>query len=285
MLSNPTGLAHYITGRDWFIERRRLESIARVLAGITELPERPKAETPGTERADRKKPYQVAGATAVISIEGIITPDAWFYRWFGIAATDPWEANAAIREALDDRDIENLLLVIDSPGGHSTGIKELSDVVYAGRSRKPVHAHATDMADSAAYWVGAQATEFSANAIAKVGCIGVFSVLYDMSKAAEDAGIRVIVVRSGPYKGTGVPGAPISDKEVEPYQEIVDDMTSAFVADVARGRVANVAAVRALATGRDWLAPRAVGLGLIDRVSTYDAALERVASVSGEGVL
>jgi len=285
MMPDPTGYAHHIAGREWLMARRSLESLARMMSGIDALPERPKAEAvPGSAGDARKKPYAVADGTAVIYVMGIITPEPSFYELFGLTATSPFRVQAQVVEALEDADVSAILLAIDSPGGETAGVKDLADTIYAGRATKPIHAYAIDQADSAAYWIGSQAGEFSANAIARVGSIGVYTVLYDMSKAAEEAGIRVLVIRSGPHKGTGVQGAKISDAEIEPYQEAIDDMTTVFVADVARGRVANPSAVRALATGRDWLGPRAVSIGLIDRVLTFDGALERVASVSAQGV-
>jgi len=112
----------------------------------------------------------------------------------------------------------------------------------------------------------------------------VYAVYYDSTKAVEDEGYRAIVISSGPHKGMGVVGAPITDEQVAAVRQIIDDMAGHFVQAVAGGRGMDLKKVRALADGRLWLAPRAKQNGLIDGITNKDFmnSVERTKQMSDE---
>jgi ClpP class serine protease len=83
---------------------------------------------------------------------------------------------------------------------------------------------------------------------------------------ANAQGIRAIVISSGPHKGVGVEGAPITDEQIDAIRAIVDGLADQFIGAVARGRNMELSSVRKLADGRSWLAPYARELGLIDAI-------------------
>jgi hypothetical protein len=94
----------------------------------------------------------------------------------------------------------------------------------------------------------------------------VYAVIVDYSAMAKDFGMKVHVVRSGPFKGQGVTGAPISEEYLEVEQDIVDQMAGQFIDAVAAGRGMEREKVAALANGRVWLGDDAKRLGLVDTV-------------------
>lgn len=77
------------------------------------------------------------------------------------------------------------------------GTKELADDVAAVDAVKPVHAYLEDAGASAAYWIASQARTVTANAMAMVGSLGTFTVLYDLSKSAEMDGVQGAGVVTG----------------------------------------------------------------------------------------
>ncbi len=257
----------------WKMDRRHLEALLQTARA--ERIDPLSALLVGLEPSEVEEeaaPYEVIAGVAVIKLVGVIWEGA--PRW-AIAegwATDPLDVRSAINQAADDPAVKAIWLYVDSPGGYTDGVDELADTVYEARSEKPVFAHVANLGASAAYEVASQASAISANRSASVGAIGVYAVLDDFSKAFEEAGIRTIVVRSGPYKGTGVYGAPIPDEELTPIQEQINGLAAQFVATVARGRNLDDEQIAQLATGRTWLAPAAVELGLIDRVATAEDA-------------
>lgn len=207
----------------------------------------------------------VANGVATIPISGVLMKSVpKIFRWFGIDATSYQEIQDDLAKANGDAGVTSILLAIDSPGGQVAGVKETADAIAA--SSKPVAAQISDLGASGAYWLAAQAKQIAALPNALVGSIGVYTSYTDTSKMAEDLGIKVHVVSSGPHKGMGVPGAKITPEQLAAAQEVIDGMAANFVADVARGRRRSTEDCQGWATGRVWLAKDAKTMGLIDQV-------------------
>lgn len=277
---NP--LLAQLTARHWAMDPRWLQALADQVAGLTT--ERCEAimakhESRGRSRDKASGPQlDVRGGVAVIPILGTILPAlSWWEdmlnEYFGVAATGLDAIREQLDMALGSDSVKSILLYIDSPGGVVDGVADLADQLRAARERKPIHTHYENLGASAAVWLGSQASSISANRTAQVGSIGVYTVIRDTSAMAEEIGIKVRVVSSGPYKGTGVPGTAVTDAQLEPIQEIIDGLAAEFVGAVAQGRGADYAAVQKLATGRTWLAPEAASKGLIDQVATSSEAI------------
>jgi len=65
--------------------------------------------------------------------------------------------SAAFDTLMADPAITAIVLDVDSPGGSSYGVEELSDKIFAGRGAKKIYAVANSMACSAAYWIASAA--------------------------------------------------------------------------------------------------------------------------------
>lgn len=182
-------------------------------------------------------------------------------------------ARRQLRAAMRDDEVAGILLHIDSPGGAVAGTDDLAADVAAAAKRKPVYGYIEDMGASAAYWPGAQCTKLFAGASALVGSIGVFTVVYDLSKAAEDQGVKVHVVRFGAFKGMGVPGTEITEEQRAEIQRTVDAFGEDFVTAVAQGRGLTKTQARQLADGRVHKGTAALELKLIDGVQTIDETI------------
>jgi len=208
-----------------------------------------------------------ADGVAEIPVKGVLLKNvpAWL-SWFGINATGYDEIREDVQAALDDKAVRSIRLKVESPGGQVSGVMEAAEAIYKARETKPVGALIEDLGASGAYWLAAQAIKIGANANAVVGSIGVYSVAVDYSKAAEMEGVKVHVISSGPHKGAGVPGAPITEPQLDALREVINGMAENFISDVARGRAAKVEDVRTWASGRTWLAGVANEMGLIDQV-------------------
>lgn len=216
--------------------------------------------------------FLVDRGVAVVELEGAITKAG---SRFGSSAQD---VRQKLLAAAQDPEVHAIVLKIDSPGGSMRGIDELAQAVAAADAAKPCYAYVEDLGASAAYFVASQARKILANRTALVGSIGTYIVLVDMSAAAEQAGIKVCVVKSGEHKGAGVPGTPISDEMLAETQRLVDDAHDLFVRAVASGRKLSLARTRELADGRVHTAPEAKTLGLIDAIQGFDALLDSLAA-------
>lgn len=219
---------------------------------------------------------EVVDGVARIPVRGLIMRDVprWM-SYYGREATAVGDIAARIAEAEADPHVSAILLEVSSPGGTVGGVLETGEAIRA--ATKPTHAHIEDLGASAAYWLASQADTLAASPNASVGSIGVYTVAADFSRAAEDAGIKVHVLRSGPHKGAGVLGAPISAEQLEAIQENIDRLAETFVDAVARGRSRlSRDEVAELATGRTWIAQAAQALGLVDYVQSRASVLARI---------
>jgi signal peptide peptidase SppA len=241
-----------------------------VEAALADLPVL-SAARPGTLLAE-DRPYPVRGRSAVLSLRGVMIPSgpSWL-EWFGYAISE--RLIERIYAAQTDDDVDELVLEVDSPGGAVLGTEALGKAIAA--SRKPVVAHVLHMMASAALFAGSQASKIIARPGALIGSIGTYAVLVDSSRQAEQAGVRVHVMRAGEHKGAGTPGAPISERQLAEVQARVDRASAVFIAAVAAGRDMPEARVRELATGATWEADEALQLGLIDGIENMGGASAR----------
>lgn len=259
----------------WAMEPKAFQALARQIADGLKA-----ARSAGPLAAlPRQRTLEVLDGTARISVKGALMKSVpRYFDWLGVAATAYPDIEADLQEALEDPHVSRILLDIDSPGGSSNGIKRVADAIFAAaRGKKPVVARIEDLAASAAYWIGSQATEISAAPMALVGSIGAYLAYMDMSSMASDLGLRVEVFSSGPLKGAGIPGTSLTQEQRTDLQKFVDDVTAGFVADVARGRRTSPEKVRGWATGGIWSADAALQMGLVDRVESETQMVARVA--------
>lgn len=226
-------------------------------------------------QAAERRPYDLTPqGTAVIPLMGPLSKGG-SYKFEG---TSTVRTRRALRQAAADEEVGSILLHIDSPGGHVAGIESLAGDVAAIRGRKPIVAHIDDLGASAAYWVASQADSIAANATSEVGSIGTIAVVEDSSGRMDRLGIKVHVISTGPYKGAGVEGAPISDATLAYLHERVNAINGHFLAAVQRGRGFSAEHMTALADGRVHIAAQAQAHGLIDRVQSLEETVEQVAS-------
>jgi signal peptide peptidase SppA len=245
-----------------------------------------------SKRADGGDPYprdprgyELRGNVAVIPLRGVVAKYAHQVNGSsqprGIAAETVLRG---LRAALADEDVRGIMLNVDSPGGTVSGVSALAEEILASRAEKPIWAHAQDLMASAAYWISSQANRIYAAKAAAIGSIGVYAAIVDQSRAVENEGFRVHVVRAGEHKGVGVGGAPIERADLEQIQKSVDETRELFVEAIADGRAQlELEQVRELATGDTWLAQNALERGLIDGVLSFEETLAALQEhVAGE---
>ncbi len=194
------------------------------------------------------------------------------------SGTSTVEARRAIRKAANDPEVSAIMLAIDSPGGTVSGTADLAAEVKAASKKKPVWAFVDDLGASAAYWTASQADKVFANtATALVGSIGTLCVVYDMSGAAEKEGIKTLVFGTGPLKGAGAPGAPITQEQQDYFQAMVEDSQRAFDAAVAKGRGLTEKQLASVKTGGVFGASEALDRKLIDGIESFDSVMNKLA--------
>lgn len=218
----------------------------------------------------------IKGKVAVFPIQGVIEHrmSMWGY-FYGSFSTELGEQ--VLAQLLAARDVEAIVLDIDSPGGTSYGTEEFAEKLYEARAVKPIYAVANSMAASAAYWIASAATQIAVTPGGDVGSIGVYAMHVDYSQALAEAGIKVTIAKAGKYKAELNPYEPLTEEARDYLQESVDDTYTKFTKAVARNRGVSVVEVRdKFGQGRVLPAEKAKAVGMADRVLSLSALLERL---------
>lgn len=201
-----------------------------------------------------------------------------------MGGTSTIEARREIRNAANDPDVAGIMLAIDSPGGTVAGTSDLADEIKAAGKVKPVWAHIDDLGASAAYWAASQAERITANSpTALVGSIGTVQVVYDQSKLFEREGVKTFLFATGPLKGTGTPGAPVTEEQAAYLQQTIDTIQKSFDAGVRKGRNLTADELAAVRHGGILPASDAVGAKLIDGIQPLSKSINDMARALNGG--
>lgn len=268
-------LLTWIASQAWAIEPIKAQEILAYLA-LRSSGQEPSEEVaervhPSTERAIKTRD----GVVAVVPLFGVMAQRRMPGASTGGGASSE-AVGRALSQAANDPSVKAIILHVDSPGGAVSGTRELAAKVQEAKRSKPVIAHVDSLAASAAYWVASQATEVVSTPGGSVGSIGVIAVHEDVSAMLEREGIKPTIISAGKYKAEGNPYAPLGEEAAAHFQARVDSAYSDFVGAVASGRGVKPADVEAsYGQGRVLGARDALGVGMIDRIATFEETVSR----------
>lgn len=198
----------------------------------------------------------------------------------------PFESNyRSIGEALEtllSQKPSAVVLKIDSPGGMVDGLEAVCQQVDALAQQTLVVAAVQGCCCSAAYRIASQCGTIVATNDSDVGSIGTYWQWIDYSKAFETAGLKSVMLTTGPFKGTGAIGEPITDEQQVFLQELTDKTNQGILSDVRTGRGFSEEQLMAVSDGRFWLASDALSLGLIDSIGSMADVLSAIRSQTKE---
>lgn len=153
----------------------------------------------------------------------------------GAGAVDMDDISAEIDEAELDDEVKSIVMNFDSPGGTYYGTFELCDRIM--QAEKPVYAFTRGTMCSGAYALAlACQNGIFATPSARVGNIGVYTVVNDLSRMAEMKGIKVKVISSGPIKGLLTPGTSLTPEQELFLQKDVMEKAKTFFNYVQKNR-------------------------------------------------
>ncbi|MGY3286265.1 ClpP class serine protease [Pseudomonas fulva] len=181
------------------------------------------------EQLEETRRVTLRGNVALVPVIGPIFRYANLFTEIS-GATSTQVLGSDIQRALDDPKVKSIVLNIDSPGGVASGINELAELIYQGRSRKRIVAYIGGIGASAAYWIASAAHEIVIDEASLAGSIGVVvEAVVDDEKASGRTRYQ-IVSRNAPNKrpdlGTEEGRAKLG--------ETIDALGDVFVGKVAR---------------------------------------------------
>ncbi len=198
----------------------------------------------------------------------------------GVMASDT--VSEAIATAIEDPEIEAIVLRIDSPGGSYVA----SDVIWrevqlAREADKPLIVSMSNVAASGGYFVAAPAHKIVALPGTITGSIGVVSGKLIFTGLWDKLGINWDGVEAGAAAGYWSMNRDFSPEEWARLQASLDRVYADFTGKVADGRSMASDDVAAAAKGQVWTGEDARDLGLVDELGGLKAALALAAEAAG----
>jgi signal peptide peptidase SppA len=227
------------------------------------------------------RPFQVSDGVAYFKIEGPLAREGGSYFWWSWQGYD--QIQAAVEQALGAKDVNALVLVIDSPGGEVSGCFDCVRRIRAAKeaSGKPIIAYCDPLAASAAYAIASAADRIVVSDTGEVGSIGVIMSMFEYSKAYEAEGIKPNIITSGELKATGHHAIEMTDRQREAVQRDIDQLAEIFAKEVVAGRGG---------TAKQWLGleadtrigTAAVDAKLADAIGDLDTAAQLASQLAGK---
>ncbi|MCP3886466.1 MAG: S49 family peptidase [Propionibacteriaceae bacterium] len=196
----------------------------------------------------------------------------------------------AIRSRVDDacrQSAPTVVLRIDSPGGDVAGLFDTASAIRKSCkiAGKQLVVHIEGQCCSAAYALATASDRIVASRTAEVGSIGVIAARLDESRALEDQGIKISLIKSGKRKADGNTYAPMSDAELDAYQDHIDALAKEFFDTVALRRGVSAQSIAALEAAT-FRGQAALDTGLVDELGSFDQTLSSLGAteVAGEAM-
>jgi len=216
------------------------------------------------ERRRTDKGYDVVAGVAVVQVQGTLVQ-----KQSGLRPVSGMTGYNAIRQnvlaALDDPEVKAIVFEVDSPGGEVHGCFDLCDMIHSRRGEKPMWAILAEHAYSAAYAIASAADVVTIPRTGGLGSIGCIMLHFDFSKALDQAGVRVTLIKYGDRKYEGSEFEPLSKVALAHAQSQIDATGEIFVETVARNRGLKPTAVRAT-QALTYQGNAAIAAGLADRL-------------------
>lgn len=218
--------------------------------------------------------YAVEGdGVAVVRVEGPLARRA--LAWRGMVWFDGYDRiNAALAAADADPSVRARLLVVDSPGGAAAGLFDAARSVLEEPARTPLVSVTDGRAASAGMALFALGDETYVGAEDSIGSIGTIALHSDISRALENAGIKMTAIVDPQGKANAWPYWPLSDDAKAQMQEDVSALSAKFYEFIAARRGMKPESVKAL-NARMLMGQKAVDAGLANGVASYKQAFAR----------
>ena len=179
-----------------------------------------------------------------------------------------------------DKNIKAVVLRVNSPGGSATASEVILREVKLTRKVKPVVVSMGNLAASGGYWISTDANQIFAEPNTITGSIGVFGLLPNIQKVANNNGVTWDVVKTGRYADAQSSIRPKTEQELALYRQVVQEIYEQFLTKVAESRNLPKQTVAQIAQGRVWSGLEAKKIGLVDQIGGIQDAIAEAAKIA-----
>ncbi|MBE9095070.1 signal peptide peptidase SppA [Tychonema sp. LEGE 07203] len=188
-----------------------------------------------------------------------------------------------LRKIRQDDGVKAVVLRVNSPGGSASAAEVIGREVALTGKNKPVVVSMGNLAASGGYWISMGSSKIFAEASTITGSIGVFGMLLNVEKLADNNGVSWDVVKTARFADANTVSRPKTPQELANIQRIVDRIYDRFITKVADSRKLPKNKVQEIAQGRVWSGTAAKQLGLVDEIGGLEDAVTEAAKQAGVG--
>jgi protease-4 len=178
---------------------------------------------------------------------------------------------AGLQAAFKNKGTQAVVLRINSPGGSPVQAGEINDEIRRLRAKypdTPIYAVVEEICASGAYYVAVAADKIYVDKASLVGSIGVIMDGFGFVGAMDKLGIERRALTAGENKAFLDPFSPMSPKQREYAQQMLEEIHQQFIAAVKSGRGDRIKDSAELFSGLVWNGTRSIELGLTDALGS-----------------
>lgn len=218
--------------------------------------------------------YQTEDNVAVINVTGSLSnQDSFWNLLFGVTSYNT--ISTALKWALEDENITDIVMALNTNGGDVDGLADLSTNMKMVSKQKPIHAWSGGRALSAGYWISSAADKIYGTEMSEWGSIGVITTHASLARMYKEEGIDITLFRGGKYKALGHPAEPLSQEAERVLQDKTDRLYSFFLSHVSSLRPSlKVDNKDAWAEGKVFFGGEALQMGMIDGIASLNQLVD-----------
>lgn len=195
---------------------------------------------------------------ALVSVQGAILDPRGTLDW--------------VRKIEGMSSVKGILLRVNSPGGGAAASQEIYSALKRISKKKPIAVSMGAAAASGGFMISMAGERIFANPSTITGSIGVRMDIPQLQGLMEKIGVGQETLVTGPYKDAASYTHPLSQKDREYLENVLDNMHMQFVEIIAQNRKLPIERVKELANGKIYTGQQALELNLIDEMGGQEEA-------------
>ena len=182
-----------------------------------------------------------------------------------------------------DSTVKAVVLRVSSPGGSVLASEKIKTELDLLKQTKPLVASYGDYAASGGYWISTNCDRIYSDATTLTGSIGVFGMVPDFSKTANDLlHVNIETVSSNRHGDMYSGMRPFDQAEYDYMLESIESIYDRFTTIVSDARSLPKETVDAVGQGRVWTGSDAMVIHLVDEIGGLDDAVSYAAVAAGD---
>ena len=182
-----------------------------------------------------------------------------------------------------DSTVKAVVLRVSSPGGSVLASEKIKTELDLLKQTKPLVASYGDYAASGGYWISANCDRIYSDATTLTGSIGVFGMVPDFSKTANDLlHVNIETISSNRHGDMYSGMRPFDQAEYDYMLESIESIYDRFTTIVSDARSLPKETVDAVGQGRVWTGSDARVIHLVDEIGGLDDAVSYAAVAAGD---